>query len=328
MEIRHGRWRSVGMALHKVRAIVLPDVAPFELGIAAEVFGIDRRDTGGPVFDFAVVTPEPGRVPTRAGFDLVIERGLEDAADADVLVVTPLRVDGEAPEAMLETLRAAHERGAWVVSLCSGAFALAQAGLLDGRRATTHWMHAAALAERYPAVTVDPGVLYVQEGRLLTSAGTAAGIDACLHLVRTEFGAEQAMNVARRMVVPPHRDGGQAQFVDAPMPECADDSLSGVLDWAAAHPREDLSVRALAHAALTSERTFARRFRAVTGTTPAAWVARMRLAHAQRLPESSDLAIEEVAREAGFGEPAVLRQHFSRTLGTSPRAYRERFRAA
>lgn len=316
------------MPIARVRTLVLPGGSPFETAVAAEVFGIDRRDTGGPVFDFALVTPTPGRVPMKTGFDVVVDRGLDAAAEADVLVVAPYGADAAVPEQVLEVLRDAHARGAWVVSLCSGAFALARAGLLDGRRATTHWMYAADLAQRYPRVQVEPDVLYVESDRIITSAGTAAAIDACLHLVRLELGAEAATSVARRMVVPPHRDGGQAQYVAVPVLECSDESLAGLLEWATAHPREDLSVEALAGGVLTSARTFARRFRAETGTTPAAWVARMRLGLAQGLLETSDASVEQIAHEVGFSDAAVLRQHFSRAFGTSPRSYRQRFRAA
>lgn len=315
------------MSLTVVRTIVIPDVSPFEMAVAAEVFGIDRRDTGGPVFDFALVTAQPGAVPTKLGFDVVVDRGLEELEHADVVVVAPFGADTPVAEVVLEALRAAHARGAWIVSLCSASFALAQAGLLDGRRATTHWMYTDALSERYPAVTVDPDVLYVADGRILTSAGTAASIDACLHLVREELGAEAATAIARRMVVPPHRDGGQAQYIDHQVPDCESESFAALLEWAAAHPAADLSVEALARRALLSPRTFARRFRAETGTTPAAWVGRMRLQVAQQLLEGTTLGIEEIAGRLGYSDAAVLRQHFTRTLGTSPSAYRSRFRA-
>lgn len=316
------------MRLSVVRAIVIPEVSPFEMSVAAEVFGIDRSDTGGPVFDFALVTAHPGRIPTKVGFDVVVERGLEEIETADAVILAPYGPDVEVDDAVLAALRAAHERGAWIVSLCSASFALARAGLLDGRRATTHWMYARELAERYPSVDVDPDVLYVADGRILTSAGTAASIDACLHLVREELGAQAATAIARRMVVPPHRDGGQAQYIDHQVPRCDSDSFAALLEWASAHPDADLSVEAMARRALASPRTFARRFRAETGTTPAAWVGRMRLSAAQQLLEGSTLGIEEIAARAGYSDAAVMRQHFTRTLGTSPSAYRSRFRAA
>lgn len=310
--------------LRSVAALVLPHVAPFELGVACEVFGIDRSDTGGPVFDFRLVTPEPGRVPTKLGFEVVVEQGLEGAADVDLLVVPAYGGDAALAPAALELIRATHARGAWVLSVCSGAFALGRAGLLDGRRCTTHWMYTDQLAVRFPDTTVDPGVLYVEDRGVITSAGTAAGVDACLHLVRRELGAGAASAIARRMVVPPHRDGGQAQFIDAPVPQCTG-PLAEVLAWAEEHLADDLSVTALAKRALMSERTFARRFRAEVGTTPAAWVARLRLRRAQELLERTDLSVEEIAQLSGFGAAAALRHHFGTGLGTSPQAYRRAF---
>jgi len=225
---------------------------------------------------------------------------------------------------VLDALRDAHARGAWVLSICSGAFALGDAGLLDGRRCTTHWLHAAALAARFPHATVDPDVLFVEDDRIITGAGTAAGIDACLHLVRRELGAAAAASVARRMVVPPQRDGGQAQYVETPLPPVAD-TLAPLLTWMLEHLDDDLGVPELAARALMSPRTFARRFRAETGATPAAWVARQRVARAQELLERTDAPVDEVARRVGFGTGALLRHHFARTLGTTPLAYRRQF---
>lgn len=315
-----------GRVLRTVTVIALPNAAAFELGTACEVFGIDRSDTGGPTFDFRVCGPDPGTVvPTKSGFSIVLEHGLEATRDADLVVVPAYGVPPAAvPRAVLDALRDAHERGAWILSICSGAFALGEAGLLDGRRCTTHWMHAAALAERFPAAVVDPDVLFVEDGRVVTGAGTAAGIDACLHLVRRELGAAAAAAVARRMVVPPQRDGGQAQYVQTPLPADAD-TLAPLLAWMVEHLDDDLGVPALAARALMSERTFARRFRAETGATPAAWVARQRVARAQELLERTAAPVDEVARRCGFGTAALLRHHFARTLGTTPLAYRRRF---
>ncbi len=215
-----------------------------------------------------------------------------------------------------------------MISMCTGAFVLAAAGLLDGKRATTHWMYAQELARRHPQVRVDPKVLYVDAGDVLTSAGTAAGIDLLLHVVRLDHGAEVANAVARRMVVPPHRDGGQAQFVDLPMPEPdGDEPLAGVLGWMLEHVGDDLSVAQLARRAGTSPRTFARRFRAVTGTTPHQWVLSQRVLLAQRLLETTDEPVEQVARRCGFGSADGLRQHFGRVVSASPQAYRRTFRA-
>ena len=310
--------------LHSVVAIALPGVAPFELGVVCEVFGIDRTEQGGPAFDFAVVAQRPGRVATSMGFALDVPDGLERAAEADLVAVPAFPRADAVPAEVLDTLRAAVDRGARVLSVCSGAFALGAAGLLDGRRCTTHWMYADELALRFPDAKVDPDVLYVEDGPVVTSAGTAAGIDACLHVVRSELGARATAVIARRMVVPPHRDGGQAQFVADPLPECDDESLAPVLGWMVDHLAEDLSVERLAAHAAMSARTFARRFRDTTGTTPAAWLNRQRLERARQLLESSDLAVEEVARRVGFGSAAALRHHFA-TLGTTPQAYRRTF---
>lgn len=312
----------------KVAAIVVPGVSLFELAVPCEVFGIDRSDTGGPNFDFVTCTPEPGIVEAKAGgVDVVVEHGLEATRDADVVIMTAYSANrGPIAPAVLEALRDAHARGAWILSICSGAFALAEAGLLEGRRCTTHWMYTDRFAAEHPSARVEPDSLYVEDGRIITSAGTSAGIDACLFLVRREHGSRAATQIARRMVVPPHRDGGQAQYVDHPLPSAAD-SLAGLLGWMLDHLTEELSVPELAARAFMSERTFARRFRAETGTTPAAWLTRQRLLRAQELLEGTDLPVDDVASQAGFGTAAGLRHHFSRALRTTPLAYRRRFRS-
>ena len=312
--------------LRSVTAIVLPGVAPFELGVVCEIFGIDRSDTGGPAFDFSVCTPSPGLVPAKTGLSILVEQDLSRADDADLVVVPAYGDDRDVPDVVLQAVRDAEARGAWVMSVCSGAFALGRAGLLDGRRCTTHWMYTDRLAEQFPLAEVDPAVLYVEDRRVVTSAGTAAGIDAGLHLVRRELGAAAAAAIARRMVVPPHRDGGQAQYIDTPIP-CGDGELAPVLTWIVEHLEEEITVPSLARRARMSERTFARRFRAETGTTPAGWTARQRLLRAQELLEGTDLPIEEVGRRAGFGGAAGLRHHFARSIGTSPLAYRRAFAA-
>jgi transcriptional regulator GlxA family with amidase domain len=229
-------------------------------------------------------------------------------------------------EELLETLRAAHRRGAWVMSICSGAFALAQAGLLDGVRCTTHWQYSRKLAEAYPLAQVNENVLYVQDGTILTSAGTAAGIDACLHLVRTEFGAKVAAAIARDMVVPPHRDGGQAQYIDRPVVGNGSNPMEALMQWMSDNLDEEHSVVDLAARMHMSVRTFARRFRAETGSTPASWLNAQRVIRAQELLEETDLNIDRVARESGFGHAVLLRHHFARVLDTSPQAYRRAFR--
>jgi transcriptional regulator GlxA family with amidase domain len=315
--------------LTNVAVLVCDGVAAFELGVVCEVFGLDRSPQGLPSYDFAVCAGHPGPIRCKSGFTLVPEYGLDRAEQADLIVIPPY--DDvyllDPPPAMLEAIRAGVARGARVLSVCSGAFVLAAAGVLDGRRATTHWMHAEELAKRFPQLDVDPGVLYVEDGPIITSAGTAAGIDACLHLVRTEHGAAVANAIARRMVVPPHRDGGQAQFVEAPVPaqRGTNDELADVLDWAINQLGEDLSVDAMAKRALMSPRTFARRFKAVTGTTPHSWLVQQRVLHAQRLLEEGGLSVEEVARRCGFASASGLREHFRRVRGTSPRAYQQLF---
>ncbi|WP_448615440.1 helix-turn-helix domain-containing protein [Modestobacter sp. URMC 112] len=304
-------------------------VGSFGLGVAAEVFGYDRRALGLPRFDFALVGPRPGVLRTDTGIAVVVEHGLDRLAVSDVVLLTAWELySADPPPEMLAALRAAHARGALVVSQCTGAFVLAAAGLLDGQRAATHWKYAGELAARFPAVHVDPSVLYVDAGQVLTGAGTAAGVDTLLHLVRREWGAAAANALAREMVVPPHRDGGQAQFIDAPVARCEDDRLGVVLDWARAHLAEEITVDLLARRALMSPRSFARRFKLTTGTTPHAWLLDQRLATAEALLEESDAPVEEVARLVGFGTAAGLRDQFTRRRGVSPRAYRQTFRAA
>jgi transcriptional regulator GlxA family with amidase domain len=310
--------------LKKVVLLAIPGVAPFEFGVICEVFGIDRSEHGGPVFDFTIATATPGPVRTNLGFDIVIETGLEDAADADLIAV-PAHETGHVDEAFLEVIRAAERRGAWVLSVCSGAFALAQAGILDGRRSTTHWMHTDLLAERFPRTSVDPDVLYVEDGKVVTSAGTAAGIDAALHIVRKELGAASANVIARRMVVAPQRDGGQAQFIQFPIAEDGGDSFAAVTEWMLENLDQDLSVDQLARKALMSSRTFARRFKADLGTTPAAWMNRQRLIRAQHLLERTTQSLDSVAAATGFGAAAVMRHHFLKSLQTTPTAYRRAF---
>jgi transcriptional regulator GlxA family with amidase domain len=312
--------------LHKVVLLALPGVTPFEFGVLCEVFGIDRADSGGPTFDFAIATAVPGPVPTSLGYDMLIRQDLSVAADADLIAV-PAYGDGEVDEAYLDVIRAAEARGAWVLSVCSGAFALAKAGILDGRRCTTHWMHADALAARYPNASVDPNVLYVEDRRVITGAGTAAGIDAALHVVRKELGAAAANVIARRMVVPPQRDGGQAQYIESPIAEDCSDSFATVAEWMVGNLHEDLTVDLLARKALMSSRTFARRFRADMGTTPSAWLNRQRIIRAQQLLESTHQSLDSIAAETGFGAAAVMRHHFLKVLHTTPAAYRRAFGA-
>jgi transcriptional regulator GlxA family with amidase domain len=310
---------------HVVAAVVFDGVSPFEFAVACEVFGIDRSaDVGAPWYRFKVCGASPDPITTKTGFSINAPYGLEGLRRADTILVPA--GDGEHNEPLLDALRQAHQRGARIMSVCTGAFVLAAAGLLDGRQATTHWMHAAELARRYPLVKVDPDVLYVDDGDILTSAGTAAGIDLCLHVVRLDYGAEAANIVARRMVVPPHRDGGQAQFVAQPvsdLPPC--DPFTETLAWAVGHLDADLSVNELAARSAMSPRTFARRFRESHGTTPHQWLLRQRVLLAQRLLETTDLPVELVATGCGMGTAANLRQHFQRIVRNTPQGYRRCF---
>jgi len=310
-----------------VAVIVQEGFAPFEFGLACEAFGLDRTDDGIPAFDFRIVTPDPGPVRSNLSFSINVDADLAFADEADLVVVTPIprATWGSVDPRVTDVIRRAVERDAWLLTVCSGAFAVAASGVLDGRRATTHWMYADTMAAMYPLIEVDPDVLYVQDGRIITSAGTAAGLDACLHLLRQVLGAELTNRIARRMVVPPQRDGGQAQFIDKPLPQVASLSLAPVTDWMVQNLRDDLTVDQLAAKAHMSPRTFARRFKADFGATPAAWLARQRLIHAQRLLERTDLGLDRIAWESGFGSAAVLRQNFARTLGTTPTAYRATF---
>jgi transcriptional regulator GlxA family with amidase domain len=311
--------------LSNVVAVAVDGVAPFELGVVCEVFGIDRRDQGLPAYDFAVVAGEPGPIRTSIGFTIETPHGLDRIEQAD-LVAVPAAGDRDWPEALLESLRRTVERGARVMSVCTGAFALGQAGLLDGRRCTTHWMHVEKLAAQFPRAKVDRDVLYVEDDGVLTSAGTAAGIDLCLHIVRQDQGAVVANAIARRMVVPPFREGGQAQFVETPVPQPRrGDSLEEVLVWASSNLHREITVELLAGLAHMSPRTFARRFRAETGTTPHRWITGQRVALAQRLLEETDETVDLIADRTGFGSAANLRHHFTNWVRTTPQAYRATF---
>jgi len=308
---------------HRVVALIVNEVVAFDLAIPDQVFGREPAR-----YSWAVCAPEPGRVATENGFDVVVPHGLEALAHADTVIVPGLGDRAwPLPAAAVDALRAAAKGGARVASICTGAFLLAAAGLLDGRRATTHWAYADVLARDHPRVTVDADVLYVDEGDVLTSAGVAAGVDLCLHIVRRDFGAEAANAVARRMVVAAHRDGGQAQYVERPLP-AGGGGLAPTRAWMEERLAEPTAVEAMARHAGYSPRSFARRFRAETGTTPLQWLISRRVAEAQRLLEGTDLGVEEVAARCGFGGAVALRQHFGRVVGTSPTAYRRAFRGA
>jgi AraC family transcriptional regulator, transcriptional activator FtrA len=314
---------------HVVATAVVDGANAFELAVATEVFGLPRPELAGAWhYEHRLCTPAGG-VALTGGMRLEGSHDLSGLDDADTILIAHGRVSGEADPRIVDAVRAADERGARLVSFCSGSFTLAAAGVLDGRRATTHWMYADAFRSRFPRVRLDPNVLFVDEGRILTSAGTAAGIDLALHLVREDLGAEAARSVARRMVVPPHREGGQAQFIDPPhVPRVESDRFGALLDWLAGRLDEDVTVAEMAHRVAMSERTFARRFKEATGTTPFRWVLAQRLRLAQELLETSDLDIDRLADRAGFGTATNLREHFRRELGTTPTAYRRCFRGS
>jgi transcriptional regulator GlxA family with amidase domain len=309
-----------------VAVVAFDRISPFHLSVPCVVFGESHPDS--PQFQLKVCGAEPGPLRTTAGFDVVAKHGLRSLSSAGTIIVPSWRDPTERPpEALLKALVAAHRRGARVVGLCLGAYVLAEAGLLDGRNATTHWAYADDFSKRYPAVQLDADVLYVEDDNLITSAGTAAGIDCCLHLVRQRHGAESANRIARRLVVSPHRQGGQAQFIDQPIPSTARSSrLSALLDEVRANLHLPHSLNSMAAKVLMSRRTFTRQFRQVTGVTVGDWLLAERLALAQRLLESSDQPIERIAEIAGFGTSASLRQLFKRAFGVSPSAWRQTFK--
>ena len=304
-------------------ALALPSVVLLDLAAPTHLFG----HCGGPRYSYVVAGATRGPVATSTGLQIVAPGGLELLATADTIVV-PGTEDGLPPSAAVsDALRAARDRGARIMSVCTGAFALAHAGLLDGRRATTHWAMARQLAEQFPLVTVDPAVLYVDEGQILTSAGVAAGLDLCLHVIRRDHGADVAARIARRSVIAPHRDGGQAQFIRRRGDVAAGAAgLSATRAWALERLAGPLSVPVLARHAGVSPRTFARHFREETGTTPARWLLDQRVLAARQLLERTSLSVEQVAARSGFTTPAAMREHFSRQVATTPTAYRRAFR--
>jgi len=312
--------------MHRVVALCFDGLVAFDLTAATQVFTAASAPGGRPLYEVSTCAPGGAEVATTTGFSLRPEGDLDALAAADTIVVPGyFAILDPPPEATLDALREASEDGTRVLSVCTGAFALAYAGLLDGRRATTHWAHAEQLAERFPRVAVDPAALYVDEGEVMTSAGLSAGIDLCLHVVRKDFGAAAGERVARRMVAAPHRDGGQAQFIKRPAPG-SHGSLEPTRSWASERLAEPLDVAAMAAHAGVSPRTFARRFRAETGTTPLRWLHARRVLEARRLLEETDLPIDAVAWRAGFGTAASLREHLRRATATTPTAYRRSFR--
>jgi len=321
---RRGQGR--GRHRHRVVAVAYDRVALFELAIAAEVFGLPRPELGAPLYEFDICSLERGALRATGPLELSSNRGLRTLEHADTIILPGWRDPMETPPARLvSALRRAHARGVRLVSICSGAFILAATGLLDGKRTTTHWRYTDILRQLYPSIRVVPDVLHVDDGRVFTSAGSAAGIDLCLHLVRLDHGAEVANQVARRLVVSPHRDGGQAQFIDRPLSRQSGPTLARALEWALAHIDEPIGVDDLASVAAISPRTFLRRFRGEMGTSPHAWLTRQRVLTAQRLLETRDDSVEEVAASVGFGTSQTMRLHFRRILRTSPAAYRKQF---
>jgi AraC family transcriptional regulator, transcriptional activator FtrA len=314
-------------AMRTVAAILYDSVNPFELGVATEVFGVDRPELGVPWYRLLVCAAHPGPIRTAVGFSVTAPYSLTCVAEADTVIVPgPRPADITFADEVLGALQDAYRRGARIIALCTGTFLLAAAGLLDGRCVTTHWRWAAKLAALYPQVEVDPRTLYIDDGQILTSAGAAAAIDLSLHIVRQDYGAEIAAAVARRMVVAPHRDGGQAQYIETPLPITDQEEPFGTtLAWLAAHLHEDLTIERMAARAIMSPRTFARHFRAALGTTPYQWLLQQRIALAQRLLETTNEPVEYIAISCGFRSAATLRLHFQRFLHTAPQAYRQAF---
>lgn len=321
--------RACGPPKRAVVAVAYDGLCTFEFGVATELFGLARPELGVQWYDFSVVAVEPGPLRALGGMTVDAPHDLEAVAAAGTIVLPGWRDIDEAPPAeLLDALRRAHADGARIMSICSGVFILAAAGLLDGESATTHWRYTDALRDRFPRIRVEPDVLYIDNGSVLTSAGSAAGLDLGLHLIRRDFGAEVANSVARRLVVAPQRDGGQAQFITPPAGPQEPTSLASTMAWTLERLDTDLTVTELADHAAMSSRTFARRFRAEVGTSPHRWIVRQRVLLAQSMLETTGQPIDIVARACGFGSPATLRHHFQQVVQTTPSAYRSRFNAA
>ncbi|WP_334390534.1 helix-turn-helix domain-containing protein [Bradyrhizobium sp. AZCC 2262] len=312
---------------HLVAVLAYDGVNAFELGLAVEVFGLS--DMGPDWYRIVVCSERPGHpLITNSGLKIISESGFETLARADTIIVPgSLEIVESPPQTLLDALKRAHWRGARVASICAGAFILAAAGLLDGRRATAHWAHTEELSRRHPRVQVDANVLYVDDHNVMSSAGRAAGLDLCLHIVRSDHGTEIANRVAQRLVIAPHREGGQAQYIPQPVPKTEGDTLASVFVWAQRHLDRDLTIASLASRARMSRRTFIRRFEDATGMSPGEWVVQARVSKARELLEATQIPIESVATETGFGSADAMRHHFRERLGTSPAHYRATFRA-
>jgi AraC family transcriptional activator FtrA len=309
-----------------VASIVYDGLCTFEYGIVAEIFGLPRPEYGANWYRFITCACEKGPLRANGGLRVTADYGLEGLKGAGTIIIPGWKGVGiEVPSALKEALLNAYKRGARLVSICSGVFVLAATGLLNGKTATTHWRHAQKLSECYPDVSFNADVLYVDEGRLLTSAGSAAGLDLCLHLVKRDFGADIANQVARRLILPAHRNGGQRQYIERPVPKEKNDCLSDVIDYMRAHLDKSMSVAFMANKARMSLRTFNRRFVETTGETPGRWLIRERVDRARELLEGPHLSIEELVRLSGFETPAALRHHFRQLLKTSPSEYRQKF---
>ena len=322
--------RSNEDSIHRRVAVLVYDgLCAFEFGCCAEIFGLARPELTTPWYTFSTVSEKRRAYRGQYGTKIFADAGLDALARAGTIVIPGwTSIDTPVPDAIVRALRKAHARGARLLSICSGVVVLAATGLLDGRRATTHWRYADTVQRRFPTIEIDPNVLYVDEGQVLTSAGSAAGLDLCLHLVRRDHGPDIANQVARRLVIPPHREGGQAQFVERPVMRDQRDALSPVLDLMQRQLDKELPLAAMASKAAMSERTFIRRFKEATGTTPGNWLTGIRLDHARSLLERSNFSVERVAEKCGLGSGATLRHHFREKFGTSPVAYRQRFSAS
>jgi transcriptional regulator GlxA family with amidase domain len=322
--------RAMTLVPHRIAVLAVDQVVGLDLGTPAQVFGTARTDDLTQLYTVGTCTPGGRPVRSTAGFQVLPDHGLELIETADTVVVPgihggPALTDGTVDPDVAAALRAAHQRGARIMSICTGAFVLAAAGLLDGRRATTHWAYASLFRRLHPDVDLDPEVLFIDDG-VLTSAGVAAGIDLCLHVIRTDHGSEVANRAARRCVMPPWRDGGQAQYIERPIPRAAETGTAATREWARQRLHEPVALRDLAGHARMSVRTFTRHFRSETGLSPAQWLLQQRTEHARLLLETTDLTVDQVARHAGFGTTAALRQHFHHRLGVAPATYRRTFR--
>ncbi|NUR73525.1 MAG: helix-turn-helix domain-containing protein [Hamadaea sp.] len=312
---------------HRVAVLAFAGMAPFELSCVVEVFGLPRPELDIDWYELSVCAERPDPLPVVGGFSIMAAHGLDTLAAADTVIIPGVPdVRTEPSPALTTALRAAYARGARLVSICSGAFALAGAGVLDRRQATTHWRYAGLLAERYPQIDVTPDVLYVDNGSVLTSAGSAAGLDLLLHIVRSDHGAAVANTVARRLVLPPHRDGGQAQFIEVGVRDVTDDDgIARAMAWTLDHLSEPITVGAMARQARMSERSFLRNFSRQTGTSPIRWLIDRRVQASLPLLETGDAPIEQVSVAVGFDSPVTFRHHFGRSMRTSPSAYRRAF---